>query len=221
LRKNTAKKYAIATRKRRIQQEYENFHNPPSQPWICGFHEYEDIFGEPPRAMIRQYEIKDRKERKRLAEKRHSVNSHSNEVHSNDSHSKVSHSDDSNLDDSASDGSGPNSHSEHADSHASDPEPSQYGGSNSDHSKFSICTQKPDDSSCDASSSTSSSTSGVKHPKNAEEPMPRTELGLIAQAQDMADSLDRMVANNTLRTTRKAMADYLAEIIRSERPRPQ
>lgn len=37
---------------------------------MCEFCEYEAIFGEPPRALIRQYEIKDRKERRRLAEKR-------------------------------------------------------------------------------------------------------------------------------------------------------
>ena len=38
--------------------------------WICEFCEYESIFGSPPEALIRQYEIKDRRERKRLAEKR-------------------------------------------------------------------------------------------------------------------------------------------------------
>jgi hypothetical protein len=53
-----------------MRQEYANFHNPPAQPWICEFCEYEDIFGQPPIALIRQYEIKDRKERKRLAEKK-------------------------------------------------------------------------------------------------------------------------------------------------------
>ncbi|RGP77920.1 hypothetical protein FLONG3_3989 [Fusarium longipes] len=43
--------------------------------WICEFCEYESIFGEPPRALIRAYEIKDRKrrqeeaDRKRLLEK--------------------------------------------------------------------------------------------------------------------------------------------------------
>lgn len=69
-RRSASKLYEYAARKRRIQQEYANFHNPPSQPWICEFCEYEDIFGHPPLALIRQYEIKDRKERKRLAEKR-------------------------------------------------------------------------------------------------------------------------------------------------------
>lgn len=53
-----------------MQQEYANFHNAPNPAWICEFCEYEAIFGTPPMALIRQYEIKDRKERKRLAEKR-------------------------------------------------------------------------------------------------------------------------------------------------------
>lgn len=69
-RRSAAKLYQYAARKRRIQQEYANFHNPPNPAWICEFCEYEDIFGRPPEALIRQYEIKDRKERKRLAEKR-------------------------------------------------------------------------------------------------------------------------------------------------------
>lgn len=69
-RRSATKLYAYAARKRRTQQEYANFHNPPSQPWICEFCEYEDIFGRPPEALIRQYEMKDRKERRRLAEKR-------------------------------------------------------------------------------------------------------------------------------------------------------
>lgn len=69
-RRSASKLYAYAARKRRTQQEYANFHNPPSQPWICEFCEYEDIFGRPPEALIRQYEMKDRKERRRLAEKR-------------------------------------------------------------------------------------------------------------------------------------------------------
>ncbi|KAF2729810.1 hypothetical protein EJ04DRAFT_446473 [Polyplosphaeria fusca] len=69
-RRSASKLYALAARKRRVQQEYANFHNPPASPWICEFCEYEDIFGMPPTALIRQYEMKDRKERKRLAEKK-------------------------------------------------------------------------------------------------------------------------------------------------------
>lgn len=64
--------YTLAARQRRLQQEYANLHHPPGPEdvWICEFCEYESIFGVPPMALIRQYEIKDRKERKRLAEKR-------------------------------------------------------------------------------------------------------------------------------------------------------
>ncbi|EEQ33854.1 conserved hypothetical protein [Microsporum canis CBS 113480] len=64
--------YAHAARQRRIQQQYTNLHHPPDLEsiWICEFCEYESIFGHPPEALIRQYEIKDRKERRRLAEKR-------------------------------------------------------------------------------------------------------------------------------------------------------
>ncbi|KZF23055.1 hypothetical protein L228DRAFT_142353 [Xylona heveae TC161] len=66
------KEYAIAARQRRLQQEYNNYHHPPAPEdiWICEFCEYESIFGTPPEALVRQYEIKDRKERRRLAEKR-------------------------------------------------------------------------------------------------------------------------------------------------------
>ena len=62
----------MAARERRLQQEYNNYHHPPREEdvWICEFCEYESIFGSPPEALVRQYEIKDRRERKRLAEKR-------------------------------------------------------------------------------------------------------------------------------------------------------
>lgn len=71
-RRSPASLYALAARQRRIQQQYTNLHHPPSLEdiWICEFCEYESIFGHPPVALIRQYEIKDRKERRRLAEKR-------------------------------------------------------------------------------------------------------------------------------------------------------
>ena len=64
--------YRNAARQRRQRQEYSNFHHPPSRSeiWICEFCEYEAIFGEPPAALIRQYEIKDRAEQKKLEEKR-------------------------------------------------------------------------------------------------------------------------------------------------------
>lgn len=65
------KQYALAARNRRTRQEMNNYKNPPKEEdvWICEFCEYESIFHEPPKALIRQYEAKDRLERKRLAEK--------------------------------------------------------------------------------------------------------------------------------------------------------
>ncbi|KAJ5562708.1 hypothetical protein N7535_002846 [Penicillium sp. DV-2018c] len=64
--------YAMSARQRKLQQQYTNTLHPPSLEdiWICEFCEYESIFGRPPEALIRQYEMKDRKERKRLAEKK-------------------------------------------------------------------------------------------------------------------------------------------------------
>ncbi|TAQ84552.1 hypothetical protein B7494_g7134 [Chlorociboria aeruginascens] len=71
-RRRTGKEYLIAARQRRQQQEYQNYHHPPSHEeiWICEFCEYERIFGGPPEALIKQYEIKDRKLRKQEAERR-------------------------------------------------------------------------------------------------------------------------------------------------------
>lgn len=71
-RRPSGKQYAVAARQRRIRQDYNNYHHPPSSEdvWICEFCEYESIFGSPPEALVRQYEIKDRRERRRLAEKR-------------------------------------------------------------------------------------------------------------------------------------------------------
>ncbi|ROT34740.1 hypothetical protein SODALDRAFT_285992 [Sodiomyces alkalinus F11] len=63
---------------RRRQEAYEKLTNHAPRPedvWICEFCEYERIFGVPPYALIRQYELKDQKvrrqeeERKRLLEK--------------------------------------------------------------------------------------------------------------------------------------------------------
>ncbi|KAL6718862.1 hypothetical protein ACLMJK_003096 [Lecanora helva] len=71
-RRPLEKQYKIAARDRRLRQEYSNYHHPPKDEdiWICQFCEYESIFGEKPHHLIRQYEAKDRRERKRLAEKR-------------------------------------------------------------------------------------------------------------------------------------------------------
>jgi hypothetical protein len=70
--RRAGKEYALAARQRRLQQEYNNYHHPPSREeiWICEFCEYESIFGSPPEALMKQYEIKDRRERRRLEEKR-------------------------------------------------------------------------------------------------------------------------------------------------------
>ncbi|KAF4629803.1 hypothetical protein G7Y89_g8340 [Cudoniella acicularis] len=71
-RRRTGKEYLIAARQRRQQQEFRNYHHPPSPEdvWICEFCEYERIFGTPPEALIKQYEIKDRRVRKQEAERR-------------------------------------------------------------------------------------------------------------------------------------------------------
>lgn len=71
-RRRTGKEYLIAARQRRQQQEYQNYHHPPAPEdiWICEFCEYERIFGTPPEALIKQYEIKDRRLRKQEAERR-------------------------------------------------------------------------------------------------------------------------------------------------------
>ncbi|KAH7175495.1 hypothetical protein EDB81DRAFT_7578 [Dactylonectria macrodidyma] len=66
-----------ASRHRRDAAADRYFNNQvkPTDIWICEFCEYERIFGEPPRALIRDYEIKDRRhrqeeaDRKRLLEK--------------------------------------------------------------------------------------------------------------------------------------------------------
>lgn len=71
-RRRRADPYALAARRRRLQQADSNHHHPPAPEdvWICEFCEYESIFGVPPHALIRQYEVKDRRERRRLEEKR-------------------------------------------------------------------------------------------------------------------------------------------------------
>ncbi|KAI4866148.1 hypothetical protein F4820DRAFT_447275 [Hypoxylon rubiginosum] len=61
-----------AAKQRRRETEYQNFHHPPAleDVWICEFCEYERIFGRAPEALIRQYEIKDRRRRREEAERR-------------------------------------------------------------------------------------------------------------------------------------------------------
>ena len=67
-----AQRYNMQARSRRRKQEDANYCHPPKpeEMWMCQFCEYEAIFGVPPYALVRQYEIKDRKEQKRLEEKK-------------------------------------------------------------------------------------------------------------------------------------------------------
>ncbi|KAF3768680.1 hypothetical protein M406DRAFT_344744 [Cryphonectria parasitica EP155] len=60
-------------RKRREETARQNIlhgHKHDEDDWICEFCEYELIFGYPPYALIRQYEIKDRKARQQEEERR-------------------------------------------------------------------------------------------------------------------------------------------------------
>ncbi|RYP72189.1 hypothetical protein DL769_004503 [Monosporascus sp. CRB-8-3] len=64
-----------AARERRRHTQYQNYLHPPTaeEYWVCEFCEYERIFGHPPHALIRQYEIKDRTERQKRAEQKKSL----------------------------------------------------------------------------------------------------------------------------------------------------
>lgn len=76
-RRRLEKELRTAARQRKQITLENNHHNPPKHEdmWICEFCEYESIFGVPPRALIRDYELKDRRirqeeaDRKRLLEK--------------------------------------------------------------------------------------------------------------------------------------------------------
>lgn len=76
-RRRLEKELAMAAQHRQQMAAERYFNNPPKLDdiWICEFCEYERIFGEPPRALIREYELKDRRarqeeaDRKRLLEK--------------------------------------------------------------------------------------------------------------------------------------------------------
>lgn len=63
---------ARAARERRQQTEYNNYLHPPTPEefWLCEFCEYEKIFGHPPVALIRQYEMKDRRRREEDANRK-------------------------------------------------------------------------------------------------------------------------------------------------------
>lgn len=76
-RRQLDKELARAAHERRAEATAKYYNSPPKADdiWICEFCEYERIFGEPPRALIRAYEKKDRilrqeaADRKRLLEK--------------------------------------------------------------------------------------------------------------------------------------------------------
>ncbi|KAI1766310.1 hypothetical protein GGR53DRAFT_219800 [Hypoxylon sp. FL1150] len=61
-----------AAKDRRKDTAAQNAKDPPAleDVWICEFCEYERIFGRAPEALIRQYEIKDRRRRREEAERR-------------------------------------------------------------------------------------------------------------------------------------------------------
>lgn len=71
-RRSRVDEYAKAAAERKRSTQIQNLHHPPKEEemWICHFCEYEYIFGEKPEALIRQYEIKDRKKRKDEEERR-------------------------------------------------------------------------------------------------------------------------------------------------------
>lgn len=76
-RRQLERELDTAARHRRQMAAHDFYNSPPKfeDIWICEFCEYEKIFGVPPRALIRDYEMKDRRhrqeeaDRKRLLEK--------------------------------------------------------------------------------------------------------------------------------------------------------
>lgn len=71
-RRSLDKELKAAARNRRRSATEHNHNNPPKLEdiWICEFCEYEAIFGEPPRALIRAYELQDRRVRQEEADRR-------------------------------------------------------------------------------------------------------------------------------------------------------
>lgn len=71
-RRTPEERYLAAARARRQQTQAYNKRHPPKDEdvWICHFCEYEAIFGTPPKALVRQYEIKERKQRRLEAQRR-------------------------------------------------------------------------------------------------------------------------------------------------------
>ncbi|CAI6094147.1 unnamed protein product, partial [Clonostachys chloroleuca] len=71
-RRQIEKELVRAAEDRRQAAARRYYQNPPKPEdfWICEFCEYEAIFGEPPRALIRQYELKDYKKRQEEADRK-------------------------------------------------------------------------------------------------------------------------------------------------------
>ena len=71
-KRKLSRELASAARARKERQAAENAQNPvkPEDRWLCEFCEYESIFGRPPRALMRQYEIRDKRVREQDAERR-------------------------------------------------------------------------------------------------------------------------------------------------------
>lgn len=71
-RRSATKEYLAAARARRRETELYNKRHPPKSEdfWICHFCEYEWIFGHPPEALARAYEIKERKQRQAEEQRR-------------------------------------------------------------------------------------------------------------------------------------------------------
>ncbi|KAF9879438.1 hypothetical protein CkaCkLH20_02981 [Colletotrichum karsti] len=71
-RRRAEKELKMAAKHRRQEAQYRYRTDPPKPEdmWICEFCEYERIFGEPPYALIRQYEIKDQKARHKEKEQK-------------------------------------------------------------------------------------------------------------------------------------------------------
>lgn len=71
-RRQLQKDLVLAARNRRQAAADVHYRNPPRPEdiWICEFCEYESIFGSPPKALIREYEIKDRRLRQEEADRR-------------------------------------------------------------------------------------------------------------------------------------------------------
>ncbi|KAK0655927.1 hypothetical protein B0T16DRAFT_319671 [Cercophora newfieldiana] len=90
-RRSAAKEYAAAAKARRRETLLYNRRHPPKpeEIWICHFCEYESIFGRPPEALVRQYEINDRKQRQLEQQRRAQWERMKKGKHKGKKHSKL------------------------------------------------------------------------------------------------------------------------------------